>query len=1066
MAEARGIHKIQGGILGTVKAGVIIAIAGSCVPGLTSGAMAGTERSVLMQPEDQFGVAGSFDRIDFPIEAVSGRIELAARAGWIWKDGQTHRVVLERDVDVVLGEHRFMAAAANIWLRKLSSDAENGTSDYQVYAIFEDLRSADGTITMTAKQLPVRGVIRVVEAISMRLDARFGEAPRSKLAIADFVERTDAVYAQRVLGAPGPVVEVAAARPWSSTNTRPVDRQPVDPAIQDPSVQVATDPKGQPTTEPGQADAGDGTNAAAPLQDRSIFHPNGVFSVAIGGRIVIDGATSGDGTVITADGGVTIQYQDPGSQRWIDFKAERVVIYAAGDEPITGVSRLGTGQVEGIYLEGGVFAGDDQWSVRSPRMYLDVANNKALMLDAVFWTTDQKTSMPLYVRADSVRQTAQQEFTAEKAKISNSAFFEPDLTIGISDIKVTLDQEPAQANASGGDGARGTADGFDDPRPGVRVEGKNVTLNAGDVPILWLPGFKGDPSSFPLRQITVKDSNRSGLLIQTRWNALSLLNIDGPPGVDVDLDLDYYAERGLGVGVSSAWYTSEHRGGLFSYLMPDDNGTDVMTSGKRIRRDGEVRGIFAAHDIWEFTDAWTLVSEVSYVSDEAFVPALLGNRAQTVEDYRNRLRLERLSDNTQFTIEASTTLNDFIVPEHLLQSPGYVVNKQPEARFISLAQDLLPNVEPGLLTYSFEARAGVLRLAFSEVAASAYGMTTDSLADAAFGTTATTSLGDSFRAMGLDESGVTRLDTRHELSSRFDAGPIRINPFIVGRATAYDSSFDLYSPGQGDEIRYWGGGGVTLSTTVSKVNDNAQSRFFDVHRLRHIVEPSVTIWGGDSNFEPSDVPIFDDDVEGLIEGTAVRFALDQTWQTKRGGVGRWRDVDVLKVRSEYVWTDEDAGRSPLPQFFSTRPELSNPGEFIGTSAIWQPTEVLAFAGEIVYDLDAEQTARASIGAILEHRPGFTTSIEYREIQPLDATFASLSARYRLTDKYEVNTSLNYNFDRGDFQTFNARVLRRFQIGTLGATVGYNNIRGETSFGFVFRPGGTRGDLPIDSSWGG
>ena len=1009
---------------------VIGALAGSII---AIGASAGEAEHAAVPSVNQSQPSAdrSFDTVNFPIEAVAGQIKLGSRAGWIWKEGQTHRIVLDHDVDVILGEHQFLAAHGNLWLRKLSFDSATNTTRYQVYAIFEDIRSADGTITIKAKQLPVRGVIEISEPISMKLDARFDGAPESKSDIGEFVERTNAVFAQRVLGVSGTQTEqtTAKALPWSS-----------------PMAQVAQLPDTTPTTDAG----GQGDTLADPRGP--IFHPNGVFSIAIGGRIVIDGATSGNGSTITADGGVTIQYQDPANKKWIDFKAERVVIFTAGESPITGVTRLGANQIEGIYLEGGVFAGDDQWSMRSPRMFLDVVNNKALMLDAVFWTTDQKTAMPLYVRAQSIRQTAQHEFTASKAKISNTAFFEPDLTIGVSDIKVTLNQSP---DASSGNTS-----------PAVNVEGKHVTLNAGNVPVLWLPGFKGDPSSFPLRQVTFTDSNRSGLAMKSRWNAISLLKIDAPPGIEVDLDLDYYAERGVGIGVQGDWNTREHRGGLFSYLLFADDGTDVVASGKQISRDGETRGIFALNDIWEFTDAWTLVTELSYISDEAFVGALFDRTPRETEDFRNRLQLERRSDDSYFAIEISSTVNDFIVPEHKLQSPGYSVNKLPEVRFVSFAKDLFPDYEPGLLTYSFEARAGVLRLAFSEVAASAYGFTNDSLADDAFGTLASESLGDKFRAMGLDESAVTRLDTRHELRARFDLGPIRVVPFAVGRVTAYDDSFDLFSPGQDEDIRYWGGGGVTLSTTVSKVNSNAESRLFDVHRMRHIIEPSITIWGGDSNFEPTDVPIFDDDVEGLIEGTAFRAALDQTWQTKRGGVGRWRDVDVLKVRTEYVWTSEDVGSSPIPEFFSSRPELSNPGEYLGTSMIWKPTEVLAFAGEILYDLDLDRTAKASIGAIVEHRPGFTTSVEYREVQPLDATFASFAASYRLTDKYAIRTDLNYNFDVDDFQTFNAQVLRRFQIGTLGATIQYNNIRNETSFGFVFRPGGSRGDLAIDPSWGG
>jgi len=1025
MADARGTNHLG------IK--LIAAIAGSCI---ASGMHAATltneaHSSKTVQPES--AIDGTFDSVNFPIEAIAGEIILKARGGWIWTEGKTHRIILDRDVDVTLASHRFQAESANIWLRKLDSETDSSTARYQVYAVFQDMRSADGTITMKAKQLPVRGVIEVGQPISMTLDARFDEPPSSKSDIARFMTETNLVFAQRVLGAPMPEVEREANRPWSSAIVQGDNQQ-------DASTDgIVADEVQQQTRDVDESRG-------------PIFHPNGVFSVSIGGRIVIDGASSGTGSIVTADGGVTIQYQDPANRQWTDFKAERVVIYTAGDEPITGVSRLGSSQIEGIYLEGGVFAGDDQWSVRSPRMYLDVVNNKALMLDAVFWTTDQKTAMPLYLRAQQVRQTSKAEFLATKAKISNSAFFEPDLTIGISDIKVTLDKSTKPTS--------------EDSNPDVTVEGRRVTLNAGPVPILWLPGFKGDPSSFPLRQVTIEDTNRSGAAFKTRWNAISLFKIDGPPGVDVDLNLDYYADRGFGLGVESVWHTREHRGSLFSYLLFDDNGTDITAPGKRIQRDGETRGIFALNDIWEFTNAWTLITEMSYISDEAIVPALFDRRGRTTEDFRNRLQLERLSDDSYFALELNTTLNDFIVPEHLLQSPGYQVNKLPEARFVSLGKDLLSEYEPGLLTYSFEARAGIIRLAFSEVDARAYGFTTDSLADDAFGTTASTSLGDKFRAMGLDESAVTRLDTRHELTARFDLGPVRVVPFAVGRVTAYDNSFDSFSPSQDDEIRTWGGGGVTLSTTLSNVNDAAESRFFDIHRLRHIVEPSITVWGGDSNFESGDVPIFDDDVEGLITGTSFRAAIDQTWQTKRGGVGRWRDVDVLKVRTEYVTTSDRAGKSEIPEYFSSRPELSNPGDYIGTSAIWQPTEVLAFAGEIIYDIDLERTARASIGAIIQHRPEFTTSVEYREIESLDATFASMAARYRLTDKYAISANLNYNFRLDDFQNFNAQLLRRFQIGTLGATVRFDNIRGETSFGFVFRPAGSGGDLPIDNTWGG
>ena len=1008
-------------------------LAGSCVAiGPVGGATAAgvyTATAAAVQPQDRVG----FDQIDFAINPIGGVIDLQARSGWVWREDTTHRMQLMGDVEVRLGDSDFLARSASIWLRNLG--VQDGRSRYQVYAVFEDMRSNDGTMTMRARRLPVRGVIEIDEPIRLALDARFDTPPRAGIQAAQLLGNAERVFAQRVLGIGADEVAQQPPRPW----TAPGESSPK-----------------RPTQEQAARAGSEGVVAPvdAPVPQRGpVFDPDGVFSISIGGRIVIDGVRGSSQSVITADGGVRVQYQSPSTKRWVDFRAERVVIYTRGPEPINGVSQLRTGQVEGIYLEGGVFAGDDQWSVRSPRIYLDVVNNKALMLDSVFWTTDQTTEMPLYVRAQSVRQTASDEFNAQNATISNTAFFEPDVTLGIKNIKVTLapDTTPEQRA---------------DPRPNVRVEAKSVTLKAGPIPLLWLPGYKGAPGDFPLRQIRIGDSNRSGLAVQTTWNAFSLFNIERPPGVELDLNLDLYAERGVAVGFESVWRTEKHKGGLFAYLLPSDSGTDVLSSGRRIGRDGEDRGLLLFNDIWRVTNQWTLISEASYISDEAFVPALFEDMARTTEAMRNRLVLERLGDDSIFSFEVSGAINDFIVPEHQLQSPGFSVIRTPEARFVSLGRDLLPDIEPGLLTYSFEARAGVLRLSFSEAAARDFGFTSNSLADDAFGTTATESLGDKFRAMGLNEGAVTRLDTRHELSARLDMGPLRINPFVVGRVTAYDDDFSAFSPAQGDEVRYWGAGGVTLSTTISRVDDSVESRLLDLHRIRHIIEPSLTIWGSDSNFDSGDLPVFDDDVEGLVNGTSVRAAVDQTWQTKRGGVGRWRDVDLLKLRTEYVNTDDNNGSVPIPEFFSSRPETSNPGEYLAGSMVFQPTEALALAGEWVYDLDIDRTAKSSIGVILENRPGFTTSLEYRTVEPLDATFANLGANYRLSDKYAVSANGNWNFRFDDFQSFNAQILRRFQTGTLGLTVRFDNIRGETSIGFIFRPLGASNDLPIDPSWGG
>jgi hypothetical protein len=969
------------------------------------------------------GGGDAFGGVRFPIQAAEGVIDLAARAGWLWREGSTHRILLDTDVRVVLGGDVFFASAASLWLERLDDD------EYQVFGVFQGVRADAGAIDIRAETLPVRGVVRIAEPIRVRIDARFDGPPSGKNAPSEFHAGAQTVFAARVLGVTPP-------------GTPAVVRDAVVP-----------DPNAGPTG-PGPGDQAAVVRETDFRAPQPVFRPSGIFSFAVGDRIVIEGGQeAGDDaaarpSTVTATGGVVLQYQEPASGRSLEMKAERAVIFLKPGPLDRTLTRLTGEQVEGVYLEGGVMGGDERWTVRAPRVYLDVARGRALMLDAVFWTTDERTGMPVYVRAEAVRQESDRVFSADKARVANSAFFEPDIFIGIRDLEVRLEGDRASAEA--------------DQR--VRVAGRSVTLNALGVPVFWLPGFAGDPEDFPLRQIRIENSNRNGLGVRTEWNLAALLGKDWP-GAEIGLLLDYYADRGVALGLDGDWNTGKHRGGLFAYLLPDDRGEDLLARGTRIDRDGETRGIFQGQDLWNFREHWTLVTELSYISDEAFVQALFPQMAKTTEDFRNRLILERLGEQTHFALEASAAQGDFITAEHLLQTPGYRVERLPEARLVWAMRDVFEETAPGLLAYGFEARAGSLSMRFSDASAASYGFDTASLADDAFGTLPGESIGDVLRAAGLDEDSVTRLDTRHELVGTLGLGPVRITPFLVGRITAYDTDFEDFSPQEDDQARLWGAAGVTFSTVLQKIDNDAESRALDVHRVRHIVEPSLTLWTADTNITRDELPVFDDDVEDLLAGSMVRAAVDQTWQTKRGGLGRWRDVDLLKLRTEYVWSSDRIGDSAIPRWYTARPELSNPGEYLGASAVWQPTEVLAVAGETVYDLEDSHFARSSGGFLIEHRPGFQTSFELRRIEDIDATYGAMSAIYRLTDKYAVNTGVTYNFDLKDFQTFTTLIQRRFQSGTLGLTINYDNIRGETSLGILFRPAGD-GGLNLDPTFGG
>ncbi|GJM19410.1 MAG: hypothetical protein DHS20C14_16230 [Phycisphaeraceae bacterium] len=981
----------------------------------------------------------SFAGVELPIAPVDGIIALAGQRAWVWStpgDGPTRRVVLEGDVRVTLGRYEFRAERAAVWLDRI--DDRGGAPVYQVYAVFDDVRTptADAAIAVEADRLPVQGVIAPIGEVVLRADVtEQGPPPGGSAGVfegearATFAHRlgevTGAIPPEREFVERAPAIEPLARHlsPPSMARRSPPDAGDVPPAA-----------------------LGDGASAPVGLVD-PLFVSQGTFAVSVGDRVVVQTGERANAAILS--GGVSVQYSDPRGKQSLELAAERGVIFLRPGSLADQLGSLSAEDVDGIYLEGEVLASNGTYTLRGPRVYYDVPTGRAVVLDAVFWTYDQQREMPLYVRADSIRQQASDTFVAEHARLANTAFANPHFTIGASDVTVTVYEDDVNQDRLGGRS---------------HVDARNLTIEGASVPVMWFPLYKGDPEQFPLRGVQVSDSNRRGFGIQTTWNAFALLGIEPPPGVNADLQLDYFADSGFGIGIDAGWDRENSQGSITGYFLPDDSGKDVSQNGTDVDREGESRGFVVARHMQEVGDKWLLRLEGGYVSDELFLDSYFPRLALDGPEITNRLHLSRTDVNSQLSFELKGQANDFISNQWLLQSPGYFVDKLPEVGYVTVANDIFAETHPGLLTHTWEASLSLMRFRFSEATAADYGYRSMTAADRAFGTLPGESLGDAFRMMGLNEDFVTRFDTRHELSLQLNAGPVQVTPFVVGRITAYDSEFEDYSPSESDQIRLWGSAGVKVSTQLQRVNDSVRSGLFDLNRIRHIVEPSVTVWHSGTNIDQVDLPVYDDDVESLADGSAVRVGVDQTWQTKRGGPGRWRSVDVLSLNAAYVWSSNDVDReSPIGRFYESRPELSQFGEFVEVDAVWRASEVVALAGEVNYDIDRRDFNRWSGGVLLQHTPSFRTSAEIRSIDSQGSTYGVLSAGYEMSDKYTLDGRLTYNFDEQDFQTVAAQLYRRFPNGSLGLTLVYDNIRGETSFGFVFRPAGLRQGAGLGSN---
>lgn len=1085
-----------------------------------------------------------FGGVELPVPLVVGELRLSARRAWVWRisEGEgpeTIRVVLDGDVDTVIGPNRLVGRRASLWLKPVGVGGVGDASGvYEVFGYYEEVESPGGPagFSMSADKLPVQALIATTAPVRLSVDLRTGGRPDAAGEAGAFVGRADVAFAEalaairdpesvrpagdaepeerlrppawllnrRALGeargdgedaggaavdeagdgeagpaggvdggerevrrdgaverripfsrdreaerradvrppaAPvvrsGEGVPGAAARGEGEGDRGGVGAGPSDGA-EEPRAEgdaLADGPVVSPDAEvaeesaAGSAAAGGGDGGVV-VPDR-IFSSSGVFFFSAGDRIALE--RGDDANALTMTGGVVVQHE--GADRSIEMTARRAVVFVEPGPLSETLGSFDVSDVIGVYLEGGVRVTDGSYTMRSPRVYYDVRADRAVLIDAVFRTYDDRLKMPLYMRADVVRQESSKRFTAEKATYANTAFATPHLSVGTSSM--TLEQRVD-----------------DEGRSSALVDAKGITLRGGGVPFFWFPRFKGDPERFPLRSIGVSDTNRTGTVIRTAWDPFALLGIEAPEGLSTVVDVDYYTDRGLGLGVGLDWTTADTRTELEAAILPDDDGTDVLRNGREIEREDDTRAFAAFRHRWRFRQGWIVQLEGFHASDEAVLPALYRDIGVDSEELTTRGLLRRLTDESVLTLEMKGLTTDFLPNEHAAQSPGYAVDKLPEIGYAKIGDDPLEEWAPEILTHSWNVEYSRMRLRFQEITPEQVGVTGRFASNRAFGVDPDVPIADAFRGLGLDEAYVNRLDTRQELSSAVNMGPVKAVPFVVGRFTAYDTAFDSFSPGEEDEARLWGSAGLTLSTSISRVDDGVESRTFDLHRMRHIIEPSITVWQSGSSIDAEDLPVYDDNVEGLADGTGFRGGISQTWQTKRGGPGRWRNVDVFTLDTEYVWFSDDVEReTEIGRWYGARPELSVPDEFVRVSGTWQLSEVVGLTGETIWDVEDSREDRNSAGMLIRHSERFASKFEYRQIEFQDDTYGDAMFQGLFGDKYAYEVRGTYNFRVDDFQAVSFTLMRAFPNGMLGGSLTYNNISGETSFGVVIQPTG-------------
>ncbi len=761
--------------------------------------------------------------------------------------------------------------------------------------------------------------------------------------------------------------------------------------------------------------------------------------------------TPDDKVAVVLSGGVVL-FQARGNGDFIELQSERAVLFT----PLNSLRELrATGQFKRLedaitagYLEGDVritftphtgLRAEQRLNAKS--VYYEFATDRAVLTSAVIHTLEPTRQIPVVIRAHTIRQLSIGEYRANGAQLSTSAFATPSYSIN-------ADRAYIRQYDTG------------DPRLGQRTvfDARDTTFDLYNVPVFywpWLAGSMTDRGT-ALRQLQFGSSRGFGPGIRTEWGFFETIGQPPPQDLDISYHLDYFGDRGPAGGVDA-----KYGGGIvtettkqpwnfegdFTSYFAQDHGEDRLGRERRlVTPDDETR----YHVLWQhqhfFPEDWQVQLRAGVASDPTFLEEWFQSEFDEGLPHDVSAYVKRQRQTEALTLLVQFQPNDFVTTADLLQEQ-FEVERLPEIGYYRIGDSFDED------RFTFFSANTVSGLHFKQSSAT--------LAELGFRTGDTPGI-PSLGTTGVTDDTVYRGDFRQEIDYPFNAGQFRFVPYVMGRYVPYSDS-----PDGSSQQRVFVGTGLRITTAFWKVDDSALSDLFDIHRLRHVVEPELHLFTSAQTVDRSDVFIYDEPVDAINDITAAQIALHQRWQTKRGGAGQWRSVDLfaLNVEGNFFLNQPDetilnpAGFRGL--FFPSLPEASVARNSINADALWRISDSTALLSDIQYNLDELTLATTSVGLAVQRDTRLSYFMGARYIGQINSTIASLGAYYELTAKYRLSLSQSFNFSTQQNETSAVTLIRRFDRFFMNFTFFYDAVNDESGFRFGLFPEGLGYGLSSD-----
>lgn len=679
--------------------------------------------------------------------------------------------------------------------------------------------------------------------------------------------------------------------------------------------------------------------------------------------------------------------------------------------------------VAGVYLEGNVILTRGERMIRAPQMYYDFENDRALILDAVMRAMVPDRDLPIYVRAKKVRQLSTSEYVADKAVISTSEFATPHVYVGAEKVILT-DKTPRT------DALRATG-----PMAGT-YQAHDTTLNVEGVPILYWPYSQGDfrQTENLLRSARFGYDGKYGAIAQTKWYLFNLLGMQTPEGWDSALRLDYFSDHGPGVGIDFDYETEDYFGMFRGYYI-NDHGEDELGPYRSGPPDTENRGRVTWRHRHYLPKGWELTLEASYFSDQNFYQEYFPREFYTDKEQDTDIYLKKQQDNWAFSLLGQVRINDFMTQTEHLPDAAFDWIGQPLGEFASLFS---------------ESHIGMVRYrpadccpcgtcgAFPDSWPFNTGWFNDDCCPYPVGCGRTGSSPMTFRGV-----------TREEIDFPLKLGAVNVVPYATGRAGYWN-----HSPEEGQIAQWFGSTGLRTGSEFWRLFENVQSRLFDVNGVRHIVRPEMTAWVSGANKDSSDLYPFDQPIEDIDDFSGASVAIRNRWQTKRGGPGKWRVVDWITFDVEAsFFSDTPKDELEIGHFYADRPENSIARDHVTADFSYRISDTTAILSDANWNIDSGNLDLFNASYAVERDPRLSYFFGYRYIGPADSNLLGFGANYQINTKHTIAIREYFDLERGETETFDITIIRRFPRWYAALTLGLDQIEDTISLSLSVWPEG-------------